>query len=198
MEQIILNAEERIKKTKKFKEKGFIPGVLYGENVTKANSVKFEEVPLKKILAKHGSNVKLWVKYGNEKKFGFIKEIQRHPVTNKIIHLDIQLASKDHEVKAQVPIIFKGEEGLKSRQLQLQIQKSDVDILGKIDLMPEVIHIDVSEKNSGDTITIKDLNLNEQLKIHDKQDEIYAAITRVVDKPMDEETTTTDEEAKEL
>lgn len=191
MEQIILKAEKRTKETKKFREEGFIPGVIYGDCVAKSDSVKFEKVTLMKILAKHGSNVKLWIKRGDDKKFGFIKEIQRHPVSNKIIHLDVQLVSKDHEVKVQVPITFNGEEALAKNQLQLQIQKPQVDVLGKIDLIPEVIHVNVSEKNAGDAITLKDLNLDNQLKIHDKENEIYATITKMADKPVED----SDEEA---
>lgn len=191
MEQIILKAEKRTKETKKFREEGFIPGVIYGDCVAKSDSVKFEKVTLMKILAKHGSNVKLWIKRGDDKKFGFIKEIQRHPVSNKIIHLDVQLVSKDHEVKVQVPITFNGEEALAKNQLQLQIQKPQVDVLGKIDLIPEVIHVNVSEKNAGDAITLKDLNLDNQLKIHDKENEIYATITKMLDKPVED----SDEEA---
>ncbi|AKN33431.1 5S rRNA E-loop-binding protein [Clostridium carboxidivorans P7] len=191
MEQIILNAEKRTKETKKFREEGFIPAVIYGDCVAKSEPVKFEKMPLMKILAKHGSNVKLWIKRGDDKKFGFIKEIQRHPVSNKIIHLDVQLVSKDHEVKVQVPITFNGEEALAKNQLQLQIQKPEVDVLGKIDLIPEVIHINVSGKNAGDSITLKDLNLDKQLKIHDKENEIYATITKMQDKPVED----SDEEA---
>lgn len=187
MEQIILNAQPRVKKTKKFREAGFIPGVIYGDTVTKADSVKFEEISLKKILARHGSNVKLWVKLGDNKKFGFIKEIQKHPVTNKIIHIDVQLVSKDHEIKVQVPIVFKGEEKLRSRQLQLQIHKSEVDVLGKIDLIPEVINVDLSEGALGDTITLKNFDLDKQLKIHDKNDEIYASISKLAE-VVEEET----------
>lgn len=194
MAQIVLNAQPRIKKTKKFREEGFIPGVLYGDAVAKADSVKFEEPALKKILSQHGSNVKLWVKLGEDKKFGFIKEIQRHPVSNKIIHVDIQLTSKDHEIKDQIPIVFKGEDKLRMRQLQLIVNKSDVEVLGKIDLIPESISVDVAEKSLGDTITVKDLGLNKQLKIHDKQEEIYASISKIEDNVSEEET---DEEAPE-
>ncbi|NMM65162.1 50S ribosomal protein L25 [Clostridium sp. P21] len=186
MKQIILNAAKRIKKTKKFREEGFIPGVIYGDCVAKADPVKFEETSLMKILAKHGSNVKLWIKCGDDKKFGFIKEIQRHPVSNKIIHLDVQLVSKDHEVKVQVPITFKGEAALGKKQLQLQIHKTEVDVLGKIDLIPEVLHIDASGKNAGDTITSKDFNLDKQVKIHDKENEVYATITKLMDVPVED------------
>lgn len=193
MEQIVLNATERVKKSKKFREEGFIPGVIYGDTVTKGDSVKFEEVSLKKILAEHGSNVKLLVKLGDNKNLGVIKEIQKHPVTNKIIHVDIQLISKDQEVKTQIHISFKGEDILKSRQLQLQVHKSEVDVLGKIDLIPEFISVDVSEKALGDTVTLKDFGLDKQLKIHDKIDEIYATVTKIAEAAVEE----TDEAATE-
>lgn len=186
MEQIILNATQRTKKTKKFREEGFIPGVIYGDSVAETDPVKFDEITLKKILTAHGSNVKLWVKLGEDKKFGFIKEIQRHPVTNKIIHLDVQLVSKNHEVKLQIPITFKGEGDLRKRQLQLQVHKSQVEVLGKIDLMPEVINVDVSQKNSGDTVTFKDFNLDKQVKIHDNIDEVYGTITKLANQPLEE------------
>ncbi|MBU3104358.1 50S ribosomal protein L25 [Clostridium gasigenes] len=181
MEKNILNAFERTTKSKRFKENGFIAGVIYGDNVTEATSVKFEESSLRKILAKHGSNAKVWVKYGEGKKFGFIKEIQRHPVTAKITHIDVQLVSKDHEIKLQLPIEFKGEKNLGANLLKLNIQKTEIDVFGKMALMPDVVVIDVSEKKLGDTITIKNFNLDKEIKISDNEDEIYATITRLVE-----------------
>lgn len=186
MEQIILNVERRTQKAKRLRENGFIPGVIYGNGSREASSVKFEEKALKKILAAHGSSVKLWIKQGDNKKFGFIKEIQRHPVTNKIIHLDVELVSKDHEVKLQIPIIFKGESELLSRGLLLQIHKSEVNVLGKIDLMPEFITVDASDKNSGDIITFQEFNLDKQIKLHDKINEVYGTITKLPEKPEEE------------
>ena len=176
MEEIILNAFERTAGHKKFKEEGFIAGVIYGDSVKVANSVKFELVPLRKILAKHGSNAKVWVKLGEDQKFGFIKEIQRHPVTAKINHIDVQLVSLNHEIKLQVPISFKGEEALIARLLQLQVLKSDIEVFGKMALMPDAVSFDASELNFGDTVTIKDFSLSEELKINDKDDEVYATI----------------------
>ena len=181
MEKIILNAFERTTKSKRFKENGFIAGVIYGDNVKEATSVKFEESSLRKILAKHGSNAKVWVKYGEDKKFGFIKEIQRHPVTAKITHIDVQLVSKNHEIKLQLPIEFKGEKNLVAILLKLNIQKTEIDVFGKMALMPDVVVIDVSEKKLGDTITIKNFNLDKEIKISDNEDEIYATITRLVE-----------------
>lgn len=179
MEEIILNAFERTTGAKKLRGDGFVAGVIYGDSVKEANSVKFEEIPIKKVIAKHGSNAKAWIKYGEEKKYGFIKEIQRHPVSGKIIHIDVQLVSEKHEIKLQLPIVFKGEEVLTSKQLQLQIHKSEIDIFGRMDLMPDAVSVDVSGKELGDTITINDFNLDKQIKINDREDEIFAAITQL-------------------
>ena len=185
MEKITLNAFERNTQPKKMKENGFIAGVIYGDSVKEANSVKFEEAALRAILTKHGSNAKVWVKYGESKKFGFVKEIQRHPVTARIIHVDIQLVSKNHEIKLQLPIIFNGEEALYSKQLQLNIHKSDIEVFGKMALMPDTIAFDVSQKEIGDTITINDFNLNKEIKISDNEKEIYAVIAQLKEKPSE-------------
>ena len=187
MEEIILNAFERTTAPKKMSGNGFIAGVIYGDSVKEATSVKFEAISLKKILAKHGSNAKVWIKYGEDKKFGFIKEIQRHPVTAKIIHIDVQLVSKNHEIKLQLPIAFKGEEALTARLLQLQIHKSDIDVFGKMALMPDVLNIDVSERELGDTITIIDFSLDKQIRINDKEDEVYAVVAQLKEEEIDTE-----------
>ena len=176
MEKVILDAFERIPGNKKFKEDGFIAGVIYGDNIKEAISVKFELLPLKKILGQHGSNAKVWVKYGEDKKFGFIKAIQRHPVTAKISHIDVQIVSLDHEIKLQLPISFKGEASLIDNILQLQVQKSEIDVAGSMALMPDSVVIDISYKKLGDTITMKDFQLDKKIKITDDEDQIYAVV----------------------
>jgi large subunit ribosomal protein L25 len=178
MEEIILNAYERTTHPKTFMKNGFIEGVIYGDNNEAAASVRFEELPLKKAISKHGSGAKVWINYRGDKKFGLIKEIQKDPLSAKMIHVDVQLVPENLEVKMQLPIIFKGEEGLTEKKLQLHVYKPDIDVFGKIALIPEAVFIDVSEKELGYTATIRDFNLDKQIRIIDKENEIYAAITQ--------------------
>ena len=186
MEKVILDAFERIPGNRKFNEDGFIAGVIYGDNIKDAISVKFELLPLKKILGKHGSNAKVWVKYGEDKKFGFIKAIQRHPVTAKISHIDVQIVSLDHEIKLQLPIAFKGEANLIDNILQLQVQKSEIDVAGSMALMPDSVVIDIADKKLGDTITIKDFQLDKKIKITDDEDQVYAVVIPMKEKIEEE------------
>ncbi len=159
--------------------------MLYGDSIAKATSVKFQTSDLTKILANHGSNAKVWVKYGRNKKFGFIKEVQKNPVTRQVIHVDVQLVSQNQEVKLQLPITFKGKEKLEQRMLLLQVYKSDIDVLGKATLMPDTVVIDVSEKKLGDTITLSDFGLDKEIKISDKENEVYGIITHQKEQPVE-------------
>jgi len=118
---------------------------------------------------------KVWVKYGGNKKFGFIKEVQRHPVSAKVIHIDVFLVSQDHEVRMQIPITFEGRDSLDN--VLLQVHKSEIEVFGKAALMPEAVVVDVSTMTLGDTITSKNFKLDKQIKITDSEKEVYGIIT---------------------
>lgn len=175
MEETILNAVERNMRPKQCREAGFTPGALYGDSVTNAISVQFETAALKKILATHGSSAKVWVKYGNKKEFGIIKEVQRHPVSAKVIHIDVYLVSKEHEIKMQIPIHFEGRDNLDNALLQ--VYKSEIEVLGKANLMPDTVVVDISSMAVGDVITSINFDLDKQIKITDNKDEVYGIIT---------------------
>lgn len=186
MEEIILKAMERSENPNKVRKSGYIPGVLSGPGAASA-SVKFETVVLNKIISKHGANAKMWVELGDEKKFGFVKEIQRHPVEGKIIHVAIQLVSEDQEIKIQLPIIFQGQFELEHRLLQIQVYKSEIEVMGKTALMPDSVVVDASEKKAGEDITAADISLPPEIKILDAENEIYAVIKAVREANGEEE-----------
>jgi len=185
MEDIILKAMPRTEKPKKVRTAGLIPGVLNGPG-TLSTSVEFENVPLNKIITRHGTNAKLWVMFNDEKKFGFIKEVQRHPVEGKIIHVAIQMVSKDQDVKMQLPINYDGHSELENRLLQLQVYKPEIEVEGKAVLMPDEAVADVSKKVAGDSITAADFTLPKGIKILDAKTEVYAVIKNVKEEVVEE------------
>jgi len=176
MEEIILNAIERPKKSGKFREIGFVPGVLYGDDIPIGSLVKFDEKALRTIINHHGSTANISIIFNDKKKVGFIKEVQRKPITGAIVHADVQIVSKEHEIKRHIPIVFNGEDILISKHLQLNVSKSEILVFGKIALMPDTISVDVSEMELKDSITYINFNLDSKLKI-EEPDAIYAIIT---------------------
>ena len=175
MEEIILNAMERNEKPKKARRDGFVPGVLNGPGAN-STSVKFQSAELDRVIAKHGTNAKVWVKLDDEKKYGFIKELQRHPIEEKIMHIAIQLVEKDQKVKRLLPITFNGQTELEHKLMMLQILKPDVEVEGVATLIPNEVTVDVARKKFNDDITSADFNVPAEVKILDPQGEVYAVV----------------------
>lgn len=185
MDEIILKALERSESPKKARNAGFIPGVIGVENGNSI-SVKFDASELKKIIAKHGKNAKLWVESGAGKKFGVIMEIQKNPIDGKIIHVSIKEMTADHSVKIELPIIFHGRDDLLHRRIQLHVHKSQAEAEGDASLMPDSIIIDVSMKNLDDTITAQEFHLPPEIKILEPANEIYAVIKAIREELVEE------------
>jgi large subunit ribosomal protein L25 len=169
MDKIIIKALERPKKTGKFREEGFVPGVLYGEGMEGTASVKFEAAVIRNLISQHGSNAKIWVDYNGTKKFGFVKATQSDPLSNKLLHIDIQVIAKDQKMKIQIPIRFVGEEALKEKDLELHISKHEVTVIGDMNKMPESIEVDVSKLELGEQVTFEDFKLDESLVTDEKE-----------------------------
>ncbi|NLN44948.1 MAG: 50S ribosomal protein L25 [Clostridiaceae bacterium] len=187
MEEIILKTVLRTDKPKKVRQAGFIPGVLNASDTT-STAVQFDASELNKIVSRHGSNARVWISIGRtKKKFGYIKDIQRHPVDKQIIHVSIQLVSVDQPVTMQIPISFHGQEELKHNRLHLQVIKGDVGVTGKAATMPDVIVTDVSAKKDGDSITRADFSFTDDIEVNDNEDEIYALIKAVREKAQEPE-----------
>ena len=185
MEELILRATARTESPQKIRKAGFIPGVLHAHDGSSA-SVQFEAASLNKIIARHGANAKIWVDTGTEKKFGFIKEIQKNPVEAKIIHVAIQLVARDQSVKMHLPVAFHGRDVLEQKMLQVQVYKAEVEVIGKAELMPDVVVVDLSKKELGDTVTASDLQLPKDIKNLDPEHEIYAIVKAHKEVPAEE------------
>ena len=97
------------KSAKKCRRRGKIPGVLYGKNIY---NFMFEigEMDLVDEVTANGQFGVMNVNYNGKEHKALIKEMQRDPVTNKIIHLDLEEVSAGEKVISTVPIHYIGEE----------------------------------------------------------------------------------------
>ncbi len=138
--------------------------------------MQFESAPLNKVIAQHGVNAKIWVKLDDVKTYGYIKEVQRHPVEGRVIHVAVQLVSKDQDIHMPLPIVFHGRDDLENQQLHLQVYKQDIEVSGTTESMPDVAVVDVTKKVAGESITGADFKLPKGIKLVDPETEIYAVI----------------------
>ncbi len=191
MDETVLQAMPRSGPVKQTRKEGFLPGVLAKPNEP-STMVQFEPLAIDKLVAHHGSHATLWIELEKEKKFGFITELQRHPVSRNIIHIDIKLVDANEEIKISLPINFQGREEIERKVLQLQVYRSEVEVQGKATELPDMITAEVTEKELGDNVTVEDFEVPEGIEILDDAEEIYAAVKPVREMVLEEETEDTE------
>jgi len=167
MEKPVLNAEVREQKgkeiAKKLRTKGLIPAVFYGpHSETLALMVDPKELS-NTLRTEAGENViiDLNIRKGEEsfQKMVMLKEIQIHPLQRRTLHADFYEVSMDEMITLEVPVHLLGKsEGVKVGGIleqvlrTIQIQCFPVDI-------PRSIDVDVSPLKIGDSIHVKELQL---------------------------------------
>ncbi|MDP4091740.1 MAG: 50S ribosomal protein L25 [Bacillota bacterium] len=184
--EVLLTAIERTEKPQVSRREGFIPGVVYGENANSGKSVKFESTALLKTLKGHVKNARVLIKVGGNDTHCIIKDIQKDPVTGKIIHIDLQSISASEIVKLKIPVVYKGRNKLEMKGFVLDTMMPEVEVIGSVDLIPESAEIDVSGKTQGDKIIVNDITIDNRIKLHHNMDEVVAVIVAPKDRTSGE------------
>lgn len=173
--------------TGRLRGQNLVPGVFYtpaGENIL----VKAPSLPLEKMFESVGHtevfNLEIESDSGSETHPVMIWQVQRHPYKKTFLHIDYYGVDLDSEVKVDVPVEFTGTaKGVKLGGV-LETYRESVRLGSKPMDMPHKITVDVSGMNIGDTITVKDLKLPENVRaIYDHD---YAVVS-VLAKGKDEE-----------
>jgi large subunit ribosomal protein L25 len=113
-----------------------------------------------------------------------IKEIQRHPVTASVMHVDFQKIAMDQVLEAHVPVILTGSApGVKEGGV-LELVHREVLVRCLPTLIPDNITLDISQLAIGDGITVKALPVQEGVEILVDEHE---TIVHVVAPRMEEE-----------
>ena len=95
----------------------------------------------------------------DKNQFVLVKEIQYHPVTDEIIHIDFQKVKEDEKISLEVAVRSSGEaQGVKLGGLLVQMLNS-VTIKCKPAEIPEFLEIDVTDMEMNTNLFVKDITL---------------------------------------
>ena len=106
-----------------------------------------------------------------------IKDIQKHPVSDKIIHADFYKVNLKEKIKAKVPVVMAGEsEAVKAGGVLVKtINELEVEALPQD--LPHELQIDISRlQNFGDHILVKDILVSDKVKIEASPEDIVALV----------------------
>lgn len=172
---------------------GRVPGVVYGGG-EETLAISIEEAILAQERGKGGFFSRLYSLVVDGKTCRVLaREVQVHPVTEKLIHVDFLRLGTDSRVNVDVPMIFRNEEespGLK-RGGVLNIVRRTIELVCRADAIPTLIEADIGELDIGDSVKISAVSLPEGVQpvIADRDFTIatVAAPTVMVEEETEEE-----------
>lgn len=139
---------------------GKIPAVVYGHGITPI-SVAIDRRALRAALhtdAGHNALINLETDGGSH--LTIVKDLQRHPVRNEVVHVDFLVVNRDEVVTIDTPILLEGESAaVKAANGTIDQQLFTLTVNAKPADIPNDITVDVSGLGIGGAIRVGDLQL---------------------------------------
>jgi large subunit ribosomal protein L25 len=168
MADLVLNAEKRTKlggsTALQLRAQGRVPGIVYGHGEPSiAFHVKALDLrPLIYTHETHTINLNLDGSGDDPSSIRCIlREVQFHPVTDRISHIDLIMLHAGEKIKIDVPVNLVGAAiGVKDGGiLDFVLHKLSIEVLP--DAIPQHIDVDISNLKIGHSVHVSDLPANE-------------------------------------
>lgn len=146
---------------KKLRASGRIPAVIYGRQA-KPQNLEVNAKEMEDLMHRSMSEnllVDLAVKDdARDKRLALVQEIQHHPLSGKMLHVDFHEVAEDEKVTIMVPVETEGEAvGVKTEGGVLEHVLFKVKLRGLPKDLPEFISLDVSPLKIGEAIHLGDI-----------------------------------------
>ena len=162
----VINRSKDLGSTKTLIKKGMIPGIIYGKN-TKPTQIAFDNKVLNKLMHSGGFYSKIIdLDIEGKKEKILPKQLQYHPVTDKLIHFDFLRVQNDTKVTVEVEVEFLNREtcpGLKKGGV-LNLVRRLVELNCNANKIPEKLQFDLIASDIGDAVKISNIDLPEGVK----------------------------------
>ncbi len=191
MDQQTLTLEPRSitgKQVKHLRAAGYVPAAVCGRGVTPENYV-VDARTFGKVYQQAGRNALIELQTPTGTRQAFIREIQRHPISNVWLHVDFRVVDLRVPMTADIPLMLVGEnpivargEGIANLTLHtLHLRALPADL-------PHNVEVDISRLTDfGTVLHVSDLNLGDNVEVLTSAEEPIVSLTP--------STTAADEEA---
>jgi large subunit ribosomal protein L25 len=183
--------ERGTRAAKRLRRDGYVPGVVYGGKSGDCTSFKVNWRDLRQVLA--GAAL-IDLKVDGKTRPVIVKDQQRHPVREELLHIDLLEVRLDETIQTQVNVHLEGADeapGIKEGGVlehithQLNIEALPTDI-------PDAIHVDVSGLEIAATMHLSEIAAPQGVTfLDDPEETIIATVvvpTEVEEPEIEEET----------
>jgi large subunit ribosomal protein L25 len=192
MKSITINGSQREsvgkKATKALRNAGQVPCVLYGGD----NPVHFSatELAFSKLVYTPNAHT-VMIELDNGDKFNAVlQDIQFHPVTDRILHIDFYQLFDDKEIALNIPVNLTGNSvGVKNGGV-LRKNNRKLRVKALPANLPDLIEIDITPLKIGDKVSVGDLDQSKYILLHSENTvvcQVKTSRTAIVDEEEEEE-----------
>ena len=172
--------------TKALRNADKVPCVLYGgENPLhfSANELDFSKL----VYTPNAHTVVIDIN-GNQKINAILQDIQFHPVSDKILHVDFYQLSDDKEVNMEIPLVFEGSApGVMLEGGTLMVNKRKLKVRALPINLPDSITVDISDLKLGNKISSADLDSEDFTILHPENTVVCKVRTSRASMSLEEE-----------
>ena len=154
--------------SRRLRLKGKVPAIIYGAGRPPRALVFDQNKVMLKLENESFYSSILNIKVNDKSQAAILKDLQRHPAKQMIMHMDFQRIVDDVEIKMNVPLHFLGEEvapGVKDGGGSVSHLMNDVEVYCLPKFLPEYIEVDVSELELDAMLHLSDIKLPEGVEI---------------------------------
>src|SRR5215471_20394505 len=180
MRELTINRREGTGKgaAKRLRRAGQVPGILYGGTSPLNVAVAPRDI-FRLIHGHEGSTQLLKVSFqgDSDSRMAIIRDLQFDPVSEDLIHVDLQEVSMDRPIQVSVAVHHVGEAvGVKETFGILEMILREVQVSCLPGNIPDVLEADVSSLKIGDVLTVKDLKAPEGVRILNDPNQAVATV----------------------
>lgn len=167
------------KRVKQLRRQGILPVHMYGSDI-QAQSLQGEAAELRRLLTRVGTNIPVSVRVEgtDDENICFVREVQRHPVTEDLVHIDFIRVDVSQTISAEVPITLTGTAPATQQGGTLLQSLTSLLVEALPMNIPSAIEIDVSGLDDFEkSIVVSDISVASNVTILTERDEFVARVS---------------------
>lgn len=172
---------------------GLVPAVVYGHEGEPVHL----DLPAHELflIVRSNKNAVVTLKTADAEQLALVKDIQRHPVSRAILHVDLLAIKAGEKVQVTVPLVVVGEP---TPGTVHNVEEFEIPVKAPVTAIPEGIEVDITGLEIGAVIRVSDLPVPEGVEIELDPEQDILSIQEVQEEPEEPAETTEPAEGEAL
>jgi large subunit ribosomal protein L25 len=150
--------------SRRLRHDGKVPAILYGgDSAARTLTLSHQKLLIMLDNERFYSTI-LSLKVGDQTQAAILKDVQRHPYKNAIVHVDFQRVDEKEKIRISIPLHFTGASvspGVKSQGGIVSHMRTQAEVSCLPKDLPEFIEVDISALALNESIHLSQLKLPE-------------------------------------